>query len=1187
MATESLIIEVKEKGGRVVKRNIEDIGGASHRSATAITVLKRAIVGLSATLALRQVGKYGEAWIRVNNSLKSALTSSQSLVVAQRDVLQIARDARSPLEQVASLYAGISAASNELNVSQQEIATFTQLASKAIAVQGSSTGEAAGALLQLRQAIGGSVIQAQEFNSLIDGARPLLEAVAAGSDRFGGSVNKLREEVRKGTVTSKEFFDAALKGSEIIDQRFSKTTVTAAQALTILNNELIKVIGSSKTYQALQATLGAAIIAVADNLETIGLVAGVAGAAIVGKFLAPFIVNMARATKAQLAFNIAVLKGNAIALGSAEAGLRRAEATAAKELAAQKAASIASIKIVREAAAARVQAARTAGAAEISAAKASATADLEKARSAAAVATSNLNKARSEQASAQASLASATSTRALVTAERELEITRLRAQITAKGRQLSLSRMATLRKTEVSLIQKESVALKQLEATRKATTAAQVASTSATAAATTASTRATATITAASAASAANIKAAQSAASSEIKKATAQGATAVQAASAASKKASDDLAKGLKQNTLLARAGATAMKVLTGAIALVGGPIAAIGIALAAAGTALVLFADKIKIPGRQFATLEDVVVVTFKRIQGLISPVTDFLSESFTKAIDFIKGVFPDINISFSSVVSAIGVAAGNMVLFFIKPIDTILNLFLALKGAIGAAFDNLDTILSNPLDTLIVVATKSFNGLIDIVQNTLNTIVRAANVVSSIIDIEIPEISFPKLELPAGVNNDALNAGEDIAKAFSEGLQSNVVESSLVSLKNEVVSGIDSILNEADQRAKARQEASKATGSGDKKPGSDPVNQVRIDALKEINRALEQEVTLLQLTGREREVQNAFLQIENSLRSKGITLSKEEASGIQAQLQNIEALRTRSRVLEEVTGAQETMNQKIMAFNQLLQEGAITQQQVSAALLDSNAGLFDNTLTEFDGLASKYEETLTTINQLRDADVISEQTASKARLQAYLDQQNAQLDTAKDFFGNISALQNSENKKIAAVGRAAAIAQATINTYQSATAAYAAMAGIPYIGPALGAAAAAAAIAAGLANVAKIRSSGNRALGGDANPTQLLRVGENNRPELFRGDSGKQFFIPPERGRVEPLKARPDQPAQAEAPSINVPTPQVNMTNVNFVDPDLLEDFLSTPRGDQVLVNRISRNSSQISPILSNGRG
>ena len=64
-------------------------------------------------------------------------------------------------------------------------------------------------------------------------------------------------------------------------------------------------------------------------------------------------------------------------------------------------------------------------------------------------------------------------------------------------------------------------------------------------------------------------------------------------------------------------------------------------------------------------------------------------------------------------------------------------------------------------------------------------------------------------------------------------------------------------------------------------------------------------------------------------------------------------------------------------------------------------------------------------------------------------------------------------ERQKAAKLYKGFAIAQAVTDTYKSANEAYAAMAGIPYVGPALGTAAAAAAILAGIANVKQIQST------------------------------------------------------------------------------------------------------------------
>lgn len=80
--------------------------------------------------------------------------------------------------------------------------------------------------------------------------------------------------------------------------------------------------------------------------------------------------------------------------------------------------------------------------------------------------------------------------------------------------------------------------------------------------------------------------------------------------------------------------------------------------------------------------------------------------------------------------------------------------------------------------------------------------------------------------------------------------------------------------------------------------------------------------------------------------------------------------------------------------------------------------------------------------------------------------------LALASDFFGNLSTVAKAFGEKGAKAAKAFAIVQATIDTYASAVAAYKAVVGIPYVGPALAPVAAAGAIAAGLAQVAAIKA-------------------------------------------------------------------------------------------------------------------
>lgn len=105
----------------------------------------------------------------------------------------------------------------------------------------------------------------------------------------------------------------------------------------------------------------------------------------------------------------------------------------------------------------------------------------------------------------------------------------------------------------------------------------------------------------------------------------------------------------------------------------------------------------------------------------------------------------------------------------------------------------------------------------------------------------------------------------------------------------------------------------------------------------------------------------------------------------------------------------------------------------------------------------------------QLTENEIDRENRKNKVRENVnkqYQESIKARLDLASKVAGSMATIWGEESK----VGKGFATAQALIDTYSAANSAYSAMAGIPIVGPALGAAAAAAAIAAGIANVKKI---------------------------------------------------------------------------------------------------------------------
>lgn len=98
----------------------------------------------------------------------------------------------------------------------------------------------------------------------------------------------------------------------------------------------------------------------------------------------------------------------------------------------------------------------------------------------------------------------------------------------------------------------------------------------------------------------------------------------------------------------------------------------------------------------------------------------------------------------------------------------------------------------------------------------------------------------------------------------------------------------------------------------------------------------------------------------------------------------------------------------------------------------------------------------------------------------------------TASAMFSAIASLSQSKNKQLAAIGKAGAIAQALVNTYQGISEAW-------KLGPILGPILAPLVAAAGFGNVAKIQSV-QMAEGGVVMPRSggtLATIGEAGRPE------------------------------------------------------------------------------------------
>lgn len=288
-----------ERRAQSMNRNLDNIGKGFGRGLIA------PLAGVGAALTVAEVIKYADAWKQAGNALKVSGVPAEKMTATLDRLFNIAQGAGADLGATVTLFSRLSQSAGELGATEEQLFKFTTGIGDALKVAGTDAGAASGALLQLSQALGGAVVHAEEFNSINEGARPILQAVANGMDKAGGSVSKLRAMVLDGNVTSKEFFAAFLKGSGELAKQAASASTTFGQAFQKIENAFTKYIGQTDESLGASRRLIVGLEALANNFGTVAdvainfasiLAAGLLGRSI-GKMVASFGLGIAALKK--------------------------------------------------------------------------------------------------------------------------------------------------------------------------------------------------------------------------------------------------------------------------------------------------------------------------------------------------------------------------------------------------------------------------------------------------------------------------------------------------------------------------------------------------------------------------------------------------------------------------------------------------------------------------------------------------------------------------------------------------------------------------------------------------------------------------------------------------------------------------------------------------------------------------
>lgn len=337
----------------------------------------------------------------------------------------------------------------------------------------------------------------------------------------------------------------------------------------------------------------------------------------------------------------------------------------------------------------------------------------------------------------------------------------------------------------------------------------------------------------------------------------------------------------------------------------------------------------------------------------------------------------------------------------------------------------------------------------------------------------------------------------------------------------------------------------------------------------LRDYKQELEDENMLLQYTGREHERRAELLRIERDL---GRPLTDAEQGWLNVLIQENQTLQGQNALLEATVGKRQEFIDKMTDAQALLNnpDSGFTQGDAFSQLVGGGelSTYFEGTKAQMDAQMELYNTQYQQIRDLRAADLIDAESYNQALGALDSKMWDLRMTNANKTLGALSGLQRSKVKEVAAIGKAAAVAQATIDGIG---AVQAALRGPP--GPPFSYAIAAATAAMTASNIAQILSTPTGFMTGGT-----MKVGGNGGPDsqmvAFRATPGEQISI------KTPAQVRKGSGAFGDEGGGGQQPARVRVVNV--IDPQEALAAFDTAEGEQLVTNIIERNASTYRRIL-----
>ncbi|MBK1780557.1 tape measure protein [Advenella sp. WQ 585] len=220
-----------------LKKGVNSIATDVNKAVTSVARLGQAF---AASLAVREIYKYTEAWTGLQNRLKLVTDSTQQLRSSTQDVFNVAQRTGQAISTVAEVYQRFAQNAAALGVNLYEVSNITETVTQAVALSGASAAASEAALTQFGQALAAGALRGEELNSVMEQTPALAAAIAEG---LGVPIGALKGMAAEGEITSQRLIEALQKVAPSVAEDFAKIDQPISAAFTRVGNSLTRLVG--------------------------------------------------------------------------------------------------------------------------------------------------------------------------------------------------------------------------------------------------------------------------------------------------------------------------------------------------------------------------------------------------------------------------------------------------------------------------------------------------------------------------------------------------------------------------------------------------------------------------------------------------------------------------------------------------------------------------------------------------------------------------------------------------------------------------------------------------------------------------------------------------------------------------------------------------------------------------------